>query len=408
MLALMRLAWRNVWRQRRRSLVTSSAMAIGIALCMSLIAFQDGFNVEMKRVMIDQRLGHIQLHHPDYPGRGAMHDAISSIDARIAELEARPDIRAVTARLKGPSLIGGPTKAEGGALTGVDPTREESVTQASLMVTQGRYLSSTPQQEVVLGFELAKNIEVGLGDDVVILTQAADGSMGNTLLTVVGLISTGDEKTDKLGAFTHLADLQELLWMADKAHEITVVTHSGNELGTLAETLRASPAGEAALVRTWKEIDPQTFKMIKTQEDMGVLVLLIVLSVAGIVILNTMMMTVFERTRELGVLKALGMRPGGVMGLITAEAAALSTLSVIIGLTVGGLLDWYLVTQGVKFMDGDLTFAGVRFSGRLTGVVRAEPIIQTVVLTYVISILAALWPALRAARLDPVKSMRQE
>ena len=408
MIALLRLAWRNVWRQRRRSLVTSSAMAIGIALCMSIIAFQDGFNVEMKRVMIDQRLGHIQLHHPDYPGRGAMHDALSGLDGRLSELESAPEVKSVTARLMGPALIGGPKKAEGGVLKGVSPTREEQVTQSSKMVTTGRYLHADPKQEVVLGFELAKKIEVDLGDEVVILTQAADGSMGNTLLKVVGLISTGDERTDKLGAHVHLEDLQDLLVMTDKAHELTIITHSDTDLDTLAEGLRTSSPGESALVRTWQEIDPQTYKMIKTQEDMGIIILLIILSVAGIVILNTMMMTVFERTRELGVLKALGMRPRSIVGLIGAEAAALSTLSVLIGLTLGGLLDWMLVSYGVKFIEGDLTFNGVRFAGRLKGVVRAEPIIQAVVLTYAISLLAALWPALRAARLDPVQSMRQE
>jgi ABC-type lipoprotein release transport system permease subunit len=383
-------------------------MAIGIALCMSIIAFQDGFNVEMKRVMVDQRLGHIQLHHPDYPGRGAMYDALGGLEARLEALEKNPDILALTARMKGPALIGGPEKAEGGVLMGVDPIREDKVTQINSMVTQGRYLSAQPRQEVVLGFGLAKKIEVGLGDDVVILTQAADGSMGNTLLKVVGLISTGDERTDNLGAHTHLADLQELLVMPDMAHEITVVTKRGTDLVELAQTLRTSEAGKDALIRTWKEIDPQTFKMMKMQEEMGSIVLFIILGVAGIVILNTMMMTVFERTRELGVLKALGMRPRSVVGLIMAEAAVLSTMSVIIGLALGGLLDWILVTHGVKFMDGDLTFNGVRFSGRLIGVVRVEPIIQAVVMTYIISILAALWPALRAARLDPVESMRQE
>ena len=125
MITLLRLAWRNIWRQRRRSLVTASAMAIGIGLCMSIIAFQDGFNLEMKRVMIDQRLGHIQLHHPDYPGRGAMYDALDGIDARLEALKAHPEIEALTIRMKGAALIGGPTKAEGGGLKGVDPVREE-------------------------------------------------------------------------------------------------------------------------------------------------------------------------------------------------------------------------------------------------------------------------------------------
>ena len=118
--------------------------------------------------------------------------------------------------------------------------------------------------------------------------------------------------------------------------------------------------------------------------------------------------SLFERTRELGVLKALGMRPRGIVGLIAAEAACLTTIAVLIGLALGGLLDWYLVAQGVDILEGDLTFNGVRFSGRMHGAVRGDPIVKAVVISYVVALLAALWPALRAARLDPVQSMRQE
>ncbi len=408
MTVLLRLAWRNVWRQRRRSLVTASAMAIGIALCMSIIAFQDGFNFEMRRVMVDQRLGHIQIHHTDYPGRRSMHDALTGVQARLDYLQTRPRVSAMTARLMGPVLIGGPKKSEGGLLTGVDPTLEQTLTQVGQMVTQGRYLSPTPAQEVVLGFGLAEKIEVGVGDTVVVLTQSADGSMGNTLLTVVGLISSGDERTDKLGGHTHIADLQELLVMEDMAHEITLLTRDGTDLDQFSAELRDSEAGFSAVVRTWRQVDPQTATMLGMQQKYEGIILFIILSVAGIVILNTMMMTVFERTRELGVLKALGMRPRGIVGLIAAEAVCLTTIAVLIGLALGGLLDWYLVAQGVDILEGDLTFNGVRFSGRMHGAVRGDPIVKAVVISYVVALFAALWPALRAARLDPIQSMRQE
>ena len=135
--------------------------------------------------------------------------------------------------------------------------------------------------------------------------------------------------------------------------------------------------------------------------------MMIVLVVAGIVVLNTMMMVVYERTHELGVLQALGMKPGGVLKLIAMEAMCLTTVAVSLGLVLGGLLDWYFVSYGVKFLDGDLTFAGVRFSGRMYGVVEANMIFITVVSAYVISILAAGWPAWRASRMNPTEAMRE-
>jgi ABC-type antimicrobial peptide transport system permease subunit len=135
--------------------------------------------------------------------------------------------------------------------------------------------------------------------------------------------------------------------------------------------------------------------------------MMIVLLVAGIVVLNTMMMVVYERTHELGVLKALGMKPSGILKLIAMEAMCLTTVSVALGLLIGGLLDWYIVVQGIKFMDGDLTFAGVRFAGRLHGLVDPAMLFNIVISSYVIAMVAAGWPAWRASRMLPTEAMRE-
>ncbi len=405
---LLKTAWRNLWRQRRRSLVTSTALALAISMCMAIIAFQDGFTREMQRVMVDQRLGHIQLHHTDYPGRRSMHDAMDNVTARLDGLKGQPDIETLTVRLNGQMLIGGPETSEGGELVGVMPQLEQDFSNIQEMVTQGRYLSAQPAHEVVLGVDLARKIEVGIGEEIVVVTQAADGSMGNDLFTVVGLISTGSERMDKLGGHMHLADMQSLLVLEDHAHEITLVAREGIELEQMVEPLRASPVSKDAVVRTWFEVEPQTSKMLDMQETANRLILVIVLGVASIVILNTMMMVVFERTREIGVLKALGMRPRRIVTLILLEAASLTTIAALIGVAVGGLFDWYLVTQGVRLMEGELSFGGVRFSGHFFGAFHIEKVFHTVGFAYVISLVAALWPALRAARLDPVVAMRHE
>ena len=138
------------------------------------------------------------------------------------------------------------------------------------------------------------------------------------------------------------------------------------------------------------------------------MLLVIILSVAAIVVLNTMMMVVFERTREIGLLKALGMRPGRIVQLIAFEAVSIATVAVILGVTLGGLLDAYLVNVGVNMVEEDLVFNGIRISGNLQGYVEVKSIAYTILFAYVVSIVASLWPAWRATRLQPVTAMRQD
>jgi putative ABC transport system permease protein len=400
-------AWRNLWRQRRRTIVTCMAMAIGIAMTMGIVCFQDGFNQEMGRVMVDQRLGHIQINHPDYPGRRSMHDVLDGVEARVAALESDDGVAELTFRLNGPALVGGETKSEGAFLVGVDPQREDAFTDVSSMIVEGRYLASAAANEVVLGVQLADKIEATLGTEVVVVTQAADGSMGNELFSVVGILSTGDARLDRGGGHLHIDDMQSLLVLDDAAHEITLRVHDGDNLVATKAVISANPGAADSTVRTWAEVDPQVEKMLAMNQSMNFVIMMIVLVVAGIVVLNTMMMVVYERTHELGVLQALGMRPGGVLKLIAMEAMCLTTVAVGLGLILGGLLDWYFVSYGVKFLEGDLTFAGVRFSGRMHGVVEANMIVITVLSAYAISMLASGWPAWRASRLQPTEAMRE-
>lgn len=405
---LITMAWRNLWRQRRRSLVTSSALAVGIALCMATICFQDGFYQTIREVIIERTLGHLQMHHPDYPGREHLHDTLQDSAERLASLDAHPDILKSTVRLRGQGLVGGSSGSEGAELTGVDPGREDAATDISALVVEGRYLAEEPSHEVVLGVELARTLELGVDDELLVVTQAADGSMGNDLYQIVGLLSTGNERFDKLGVQLHIEDAQELLVLPDQVHEIVVVTRSGVDLVTAKADLSSPEFARGARVRTWHEVNPDMAKMLGMQDFAAWILLFIILSVASIVVLNTMMMVVFERTREIGLLKALGMRPGRIVQLIAFEALSIATVAVIVGVTLGGLLDAYLVNVGVNMVEEDLVFNGIRISGNLQGYVEVKSIAYTILFAYVVSMVASLWPAWRAARLQPVTAMRQD
>ena len=302
------VAWRNLWRHRRRSLITAFAMAIGVALCMSMIAWTDGMFEEVFRVMVEEQLGHVQVHHPDYPRTGLVFDTLHDRDALLASIDALDGTAAASPRLDGFALIGGLLHGAGGRLVGVDPTRHRQVTAVPERVFEGRYLADAPAREIVLGRGLAREIGVGLGDEVVAVTQAADGSTGNELFTVVGLFRTGDAAMDRSGAFVHLADAEELLALPDQAHGITVLTRDPGAVGDYAAALAAAAAGDGVAVQPWWEASPQTAQMMGMRDFTAWFLLGIVFAVAAFGIVNTMMMSVYERTAEMGVLRALGCR----------------------------------------------------------------------------------------------------
>ena len=217
---LMRIAWRNIWRQKRRTWITAGAMALGVAFCMATIALSDGMFADVFRILVRQNMGHVQIHNPVYPKQRALHETIPHGTEVLSQVEALPGLARASGRLYGYALLGVGEKAAGAQLGGVDPEREAPITGIAEKMESGRYLSETPSREIVLGAGLAESLEAEVGDEVVAVTQAADGSMGNDLYTIVGTFRTGSVVFDRGGAFLHREDLGTLLVLPDEIHEI--------------------------------------------------------------------------------------------------------------------------------------------------------------------------------------------
>jgi len=404
------VAWRNLWRHKRRSLITAFAMAIGVSLCMSMIAWTDGMFEEMFRVMVEEQLGHVQVHHPDYPAKGLVFDTLGDRDALLAAIDALPDTVAASPRIDGFALLGGETMSAGGLVVGVDPARHRQVSTLPDQIVEGRYLGDAAAQEIVVGHKLAREIAVGLGDEVVAVTQATDGSTGNELYTVVGLFKTGDGAMDRSGGYVHLADAEALLYLPDQAHGVTVLTRDAEAVEAYAAALRAAVATDGVQVQPWWEASPSTAQMMNMRDFTAWFLLGIVFAVAAFGVINTMMMSVYERTTEMGVLRALGLSTGRLVWLVVVESFFLAAVAAAIGLAIGGLLDWYLVVHGLDFsgsMPDGFSWEGVTLDPVMRGTVNASGVIAPVLAVFGVSILASLWPAWRATRLQPVTAIRE-
>jgi ABC-type lipoprotein release transport system permease subunit len=293
------VSWRNLLRHRRRTFITAIAMGLGIAMCMATIALQDGLYSRMFDLMVTNSIGHVQVHHPDYPARKRSYDTLSS--DIVAPIGALPEVISVAPRMYSFALAGGPETSSGAQLVGVSPTAEAGITSIDRTVESGEWLSDTPGLQAVVGADLAEKLAVGPGDELVLVGQDAYGGVANDLFTVVGVARTGRTVMDRTGVWVHLTDLQTFSAMDARIHEVLIVGDDVEGASRLRDAVIALPESQDALVRTWDAINPQAAQMITLQETSAIILLAIVLTVAALGVLNTMFMSVFERVREFGV-----------------------------------------------------------------------------------------------------------
>lgn len=412
---LSKIAWRNLMRQGRRSMLTAGAMSVGIIMCMSMTTFSDGMFVQMFDALIGQQLGHVQVHNPKFPKQRSLYE---TLEIDLNTLDDLPTSVGVAPRLYGFALLAGEEEASGAQLVGIDPTREVEVTTVHDNITEGRYLEGNQFGEIIVGQGLAETLKAKLGDEVVALTQSADGSMGNALFKIVGIYKSGSSALDRRGAYIRLSDMQELLYLEGQFHEIAMRAPNGESIPKLLQetkTLLKVPdprpeESEAPLVRTWAEVDPTKAQLFESQ-NVGIgMLLFIVFAVAGLGVLNTMLMSVFERTKEFGVLGALGLSPGQIMRLVLWETVFLALMATVIGGTIGMGVSLYFVEYGIDLsgsLDGVDTM-GLAFDPIIKGKLKVSRVFTIVGILFGISVMAAFWPALRASQLEPAVAIRED
>jgi ABC-type lipoprotein release transport system permease subunit len=300
-------------------------------------------------------------------------------------------------------------QSAGVLIRGIDPQRERQVTELWKHMLQGRYLAPGDEKAVLLGRKIAKTLNARPGSEVALITQAVDGSLGNDLYRVVGVLKTLDEKTDRSTVIMSLEDFAELLVLSDRIHEVAVRTPNAMEVDRYKLRVMTLLEGADCEVRTWKEIAPALKDALALNEAWTTIMLIIVFSIGSLGILNTMLMAVFERMYELGLMLAVGLKPVKLVRLIMAETLMLAGISEVLGLGIGLLWSWRLVVKGWDltglFGEG-FEYTGFAVENVLRAAIWPQGMLQCAGILLAISGVAALYPAVKAARLKPVEVMR--
>jgi ABC-type lipoprotein release transport system permease subunit len=401
---LLRLAWRNLWRNRRRSLIILTSVVVGLIA----IVFIEGVVRGFMRQSLDNQLGahtaHVQIHRTGYHDNPDISRFIERPDVVDAAITAERRIAASSRRILATGLLSSARNSTGVLLVGMEPEREGRVTTIGSSIISGRTLAGDPR-EILMSERMARTLDVGLGDKVVAMSSTRDGRVGSELFRVVGLFRTPISDFDRYHAYIPYATAQALIGVGTEAAEFAMVLTSTADLAAVRDSLQAV-LGPSYEVQSYEDLIPTLAATVELTEK-SMVIYYIILGIAMIFgVVNTMMMSVFERLREFGVLKAVGMKDGMLFRMVLLEAALLGSLGTFAGLVIGNALNVWIAHAGLDFswFSEGLSSWG---SGAIIYPI-PDPVgsVRGGVIIILMCILAALQPALKAVRLQPMDAIR--
>jgi ABC-type lipoprotein release transport system permease subunit len=400
---LFQLAWRNLWRNHRRTIIMLAAIVLGTWAMIFMTALMRGMVTEMVKDGISAMPGHIQVHHQDYRDDPSIANLIPIGDAELsAEFDAA-GFRIWASRVRVPAVITSERESRGVTLLGVDPAYERDLTFVSYDEVEGRFLQASDDTGVVIGRKLAERLDTRIGKRIVLMSQDPNNEIADRGFRVVGLFDANVEAFEKNYVFAGKATLQEMLHIEDRVSEVVVVGEDYRNFEATYAKVSALIGGRAD-VRRWTEVDPYLGTMLKVMDGFVLVWIIVIFLALSFGLVNTLVMAVFERVREIGLMLALGMRPIIILGQIIAESLMLLTL----GLCLGTVLAWATVQPMKGGVDLSIVGEGLEMWG-LSSVLTPELLVSDVILANVVVLVlgffASLSPAWRAAHYEPIEAI---
>jgi len=403
---ILKIAFRNILRQKRRSILTGLSMFGGFVLAAFSIGWSDGSYNDVIDMFTRNQLGHIQIHHYDYLDRPALHKSIKKLNELESVLKIPGLIDSWAPRLFSAGLASVGEKTAGVRIVGIDINKEIHTTHFDQKIIKGSMFSSDSANEAIIGKGLAKLLNAKVGNDIIIISQGADGSLANDKYTIKGLSDTGDELNDRTSFYLPMGAASQLLVMENAAHEIAITVRHIDDVKEVTALLseKIKKMDSNLVVEPWQIFAKEFYTAMKTDEKGQWVMLLIITVVVGVGVLNTVLMSVLERRREYGVLKAVGTKPGQVIKMVLFEVLLLTFFCAIAGSIVGTAINYYVSINGITLPE-PMTYGGMSFS-TMRAEINARTFYIPTITIFLTAFLAGIFPAIKAAHTDPARSMR--
>jgi len=405
-----KMAWRNIWRNTRRTILTISAIAFASLLLVFMLSFQLGSYETMINTSVKIHTGHLQIQAEDYQEKKDIRLVVAPPAELAAILDRIPQVESYTFRGQAFSLISSKERTYGVLVTGIDPAREARVSRLKSLIRQGGYLNGDDSNQALVGSILARNLRVDVGDELTVLGQGRDGSIAATVVKIKGVFSSGIDDFDRSSIHIPLKTFQDVYSMRGAVHEVVTIAASLADVDDIKAAIKSAiPAVNSKkplTVLDWNELMPGLRQSIEMDLISGLIFYLLLVLVVAFSILNTFLMAIFERTRELGVLMAIGTTPGRLTKVLLIESMTLTAIGIAAGIIIGSLITLYFQNHGFDISGASELLNQFGISGRIYPKLTWLSAISGPLAVLVITFLAALYPALKVQRMHPVEAMR--
>jgi putative ABC transport system permease protein len=404
-----RMAWRNIWRNPRRSILTICAIVFACALLVFMLSMQFGSYYSMIDFSVRIHTGYMQVQAKGYQKEHNIYQVVPQPERVARILSSNPEVRAFTYRANAFSLVSSKQRTYGALVIGIEPDRETQVSTLKSLVRKGEYLAPGDGTRALIGDLLARNLKVDVGDELVVLGQGRDGSVAATVLTVKGIFSSGQEDFDRSTVNIPLDTFQQVYSMEDAVHEVVVMGRNLRDMAGLKREIASSieqlPDGRSLAVLDWMELMPGLIQGIKIDLMSGVIFYLFLVVVVAFSILNTFVMAILERTREFGVMMALGTSPGRLIRVLLMESMTMTAVGILCGIGAGVVVTWYFQIHGIALSGADDILKQFGIPDRIYPRLSLWSIAIGPAAVFIITFFTALFPALRVRRLRPIAAL---
>ncbi|HPE18428.1 MAG TPA: ABC transporter permease [Tenuifilaceae bacterium] len=402
---ILSVSWRNIWRNKTRSLVIITAIALGIFAGVYTIAFMYGWINQKIESVINTEMSHIQLHQPEYLETNEVHDFIPDIVSLRNEILGMDSVKAVSARVIATCMVASAETGSGVQLVGIDPENEMLVTNIHKKIVEGEYFNGVKRNPIVIGEKLAQKLKVKVRSKIVVTITEMDGTLTGGAFRVAGIYRTSNTTYDEMKAFVRAEDLRRLLNINPTAgHEIAVVVDKNGMELPIAEKLKAKYAGLQTL--TWTKLVPEMELMNENINLMMYIFVVIILLALGFGIVNTMLMVIMERVKELGMLMAVGMNRVRVFGMIVTETIFLSLTGGVVGIVLALATIAITARTGIDLSLWAQGLNSAGFDAIIFPTIGIDSVIVVTILVIITGLLSALYPARKAINLNPAEAIR--
>ncbi len=402
------LAWRNVWRNKRRTILTLLTILVGCSMIILMNAIAKGGHDQMIEDAVSANIGHIQIHEKGFWNNRTIDYAIKPSQKMKDFLSRDERIGGYCFRIHSAGLLSYKGNTAGAVIQGSDPEQEMHVSDIhEKILPGGRYLSATGMDEIVLGETLARNLDAKVGNTIAMISQGFDGSIAARKLRITGLFRTGNAEYDNLLLIMQFKQAVDTFTMGDYVNSVVIRLKDINYTEDVKNNLLSILQVKDMEIMGWDELMPELVQFIAMDNISAYIFDFILFMVVAFGVLNTIQMSVFERTREIGIMLSIGTRPQQIVKMVLLESVFISVSGILLGIAAGFALSYYFninpfnYSQYAKEMEV-WGLSTVLFPADAT----AQNLSVTALITFFLCILFTVFPARRASRLKPVEAIR--